>query len=226
MEQAHAAAVRAMGGHDAKKVLAEYRAQQMAALAKAWKSDVVKYEELQRQPQKKVPSTDEVGSVPQPPPGFWEVAAGFHPEYAELSKASLALIEQEVAAAKNSDREPRMRKKPKPDAPTTDFDFAFAKGGDESALDRFIACIKPDLIADTLHNEYCGRYKTLGWLDEPDYRYGLSKFPQTLHGLNDFVYTAIFNYNPDDPWIGLTRLDSLTALPKDRGLKSATRRNE
>ena len=224
LEQAHAAAVRAMGRHDAKNLLAEYRSQQIATLAKTWKADVARYEELQRQPRKVNPYTDRVGWAPQPPPGFWEAAAGFHPEYAELSKASLALIEQEAVAAENSNREPRMRKKP--DAPSPDLDYAFAKGGDEWALNRFISCIEADLIADTLHNEYCGRYETLRWLNKPDSPNIPLPFPQTLDELNDFVYTAIFHYNPDDPWIGLTRLDSLTALPKDRGLKSPFRGNE
>jgi hypothetical protein len=71
------------------------------------------------------------------------------------------------------------------------------------------------LKADTAYNEYCGRFVALQWLDDNP--------KEPIEELNRHVYTRIFGYNPDDPWAGLARLDSLTALPKDRGLMEARR---
>ena len=169
-----------------------------------------------------------VGVVPQQLPNFWEVAAKFHPEYAELSAASRRLIRQEAKIGEIRERE-KLR-------PSPGLDFAFSKGGDERAVATLLACVEPALQADTIYNEYRGRYFALrrlsGLRSNPnlpspfdDDGWPVAQ-PPSLEVVNDFVYSEIFHYDPDDPWIGLARLDSLTALPKDRGLIQETRGRE
>jgi hypothetical protein len=239
--KAEAAAQRALRGKDPKAELSNYQQQQIADLAKAWMTDVAKYRAHLRTLIAAEATPEQIGIVPPPVPSFWEVAATFHPEYSELSKASQALVRQEAKAGEKRGREtlrPTNNLRP-----TNDLDYAFSKGGDERALHTLLACIQPTLQADTIYNEYRGRYAALRHLThvpmaglspfDDDYR-SFSKdliptpsprpAPTPLEALNDFVYSQIFHYDANDPWIGLARLDSLTALPKDRGLKPAARK--
>lgn len=217
--KAEAAAQRAIRAKDSKAELIAYQLQQIADLKKAWKADIAKYEVWRRQQDQSDPSSEVVGHVPQQPLTFWEVAARFHPEYSELSKASVALVKQEEGVGQSRATE-SLR-------PTADLDYAFTKGGDESAISMLVACVQPTLQADTVYNEYCGRYAALRYLNpdpqkspfDDDHRSFAPTSLTPLEQLNDFVYAQVFHYEPDDPWIGLARFDSLTALPKDRGLK-------
>jgi hypothetical protein len=94
--------------------------------------------------------------------------------------------------------------------------MSWVKGGDEAILGMLLNCVTPNLQTDTLFNEYSGRNWTLQRLDEiPD---------ESLEEMNRRLYHAVFGYNPDDPWAGLSHLESLTALPKDRGLIDASQR--
>ncbi len=216
--KAHAVAVAAMRSHDSEVPLMEYRKQQIAALEKAWQADVAKYEELMRQPRKKWEYTEHVGLAPQPLPGFWGVAGEFHPEYAELSKATLDLIKHEAVLGyyeKISPEGPRIATQHGVRVRSIQ---AFLKGGDEAIMGMLLNCVEPALCSDTLQNEYCGRYVALQWLkDTPQ---------EPLVELNKNVYRYIFAYEPHDPWIGLAQLGSLTALPKDRGLIREARAKE
>lgn len=217
LASAAAAADRASKAADAAAELAAYRSEQLAALKSAWDADVSKYLDLQRKPQK--PWTfDEVGWAPPAPQDFWTTVADFHPEYAELGKASRELVQHEAlvglysrvypgnehqrVATKHGDRL----------IPT----MSWVKGGDEAILGMLLSCVTPDLQTDTLFNEYCGRSWALQWLKRSP--------GQSLEELNCDVYDTVFSYHPDDPWAGLSRLESLTALPKDRGLIDASQR--
>jgi hypothetical protein len=222
--KAEAATQRAIRAKDSKAEISAYQQQQIADLRKAWKADVGKYEVWRRQQEQSEPSTDVVGLVPQTTLSFWEVAARFHPEYSDLSQASVALVKQEERVGRTRATE-NLR-------PTADLDYAFTKGGDENAISMLVACVQPTLQADTVYNEYCGRYSALRYLNpdpaktpfDDDYRSFAPTALTQLEQLNDFVYSQIFHYEPADPWIGLARLDSLTALPKDRGLKRSERK--
>ncbi|WP_254507692.1 hypothetical protein [Anatilimnocola floriformis] len=229
--KAEASAQRSMRSKDAKAEITKYQLQQIEDLQTAWKADLVKYQEVLREISKADAPPESIGYVPPPPPSFWEAVASFHPEYSELSKASRTLVKREAIVAERYGRE---RTRPTGNSqPTADLDYAFSKGGDERAMHTLLACIQPALQADTIYNEYCGRYAALRHMNpirdpnasvfDDDYKQFAVGGPQPtqLMLLNDFVYSQIFNYDPKDPWIGLARLDSLTALPKDRGLKQA-----
>ena len=176
-------------------------------LKRAWKADLSRYEELRKKSTEAEKSTD-VGHSPSPPQlEFWTTIADFHPEYAELGAASRRLIEQEERAGYARDENVAIGVGWAASGPTADLDLAFNKGNSEIAFGRLLECVTPALRADTVFNEYRGRYRAL-------YHLTFSQVDE----LNGWVYRELFGYDPDDPWAGLANLDSLTALPKDRGV--------
>lgn len=216
--KAHAAALRAIGSKHPAAVLKDYRREREAELEAAWREDVAKYEEFQRQPKKSEVTADYVGQAPdRKKKTFWEVVAEFHPEYGELSPVSLGIIQHEALLGYNgkyfAGEKPVATRYGERIIPI----LGFAKGGDEGAIKQLLQCIQPSMKMDTVQNEYAGRYGAL--------RYMLKGFDSTLDELNEEVYEHIFGYDPKDPWIGLANLDSLTALPKDRGLKQPARKD-
>lgn len=211
-----AAARRAMQSPDASVVLAEYRRTQLKELEQSWAKDVATYQDLLQKAGEPSPS-QEVGVPPSQLPDFWQSIGGFHPDYAKLGTASKELVKHEAlvglysqvygyAADKQIARMHGDRVVPV---------LSWVKGGDEAILGMLLACVSPAMEADTAYNEYCGRYVALQFLDD--------RPKEPIEELNQHVYMRIFGYNPDDPWAGLSRLDSLTALPKDRGLIEARR---
>jgi hypothetical protein len=211
-----AAARRAMQSSDASIVLAEYRRTQLKEIEQAWANDIAKYRDL-LQKTDEPNSLQKVGVPPTTLPDFWQSIGNLHADYAELGATSKELVKHEAlvglytegygdAAEKRIATEHGDRVIPV---------LSWVKGGDEAILAMLLSCISPALKADTAYNEYCGRFVALQWLDDNP--------KEPIEELNRHVYTRIFGYNPDDPWAGLARLDSLTALPKDRGLMEARR---
>jgi hypothetical protein len=207
LSSALTAAQRALDAEEATPVLTAYRQEQLAELRRAWQADCEKYAELPTHPAKQVPS--EVGYAPSAPRDFWSTIADFHPEYAELGQASRELMEHEAVvgyyAPIDSPEHRVARKHGDRVIPV----LAWVKGGDEAILGTLLNCVTPSLQADTLYNEYCGRFIALELLaDSPR---------ESAEELNQWIYRHVFGYDPDDPWAGLSRLESLTALP-NRGL--------
>lgn len=211
LEGAHAAAHQAINSCDSAAVLADYRQFQLEKIEQDWWNDVEKYEALCREPRKPA-SRDYVGSPPAPLPDFWRTIGDLHPEYAELSKVSEDLVKHEAVVGLYNEiygswTEERIATKYGDRIVPV---MAWVKGGDEATMGMLLRCVTPALKSDTVYNEYFGRHWALRILvDAPNL---------AVNKLNVHVYTSIFGYSPDDPWAGLTRLESLTGLPKDRGL--------
>jgi hypothetical protein len=211
LESAAAAANLAILASDPTTAVAAYRSEQIAALKRDWDSDVSKFRTSQDK-QQSTRTFDEVGLAPSAPEDFWTTIANFHPEYAELGKSSRELVQHEALVGLYSRVYPgqehqRVATKYGDRLIPT---MSWVKGGDEAILGMLLGCVSPGLQADTLFNEYCGRNWALQRLEQtPD---------EPLVEMNRRLYEMVFGYNPDDPWAGLSRLESLTALPKDRGL--------
>lgn len=221
---AQAASQKAIRSTEVDAVVKEYHALRIQELEACWKADVAKYEELQRRPRKAEVESKYVGWVEKRPQTFWEVAADFHPEYAELGQTSLHLIQHEAMLAYYGEiyegQKPIATKYGERIIPL----MSFSKGGDERVFQQLLDCVQPALRADTLHNEYAGRYFGLRYL-LGEQRYDRNREGNySIDELNEAVYSQIFGYPPGDPWAGLSQLNSLTALPKDRGLKQAERK--
>jgi hypothetical protein len=211
LQGAHATAHQAINSCDSAAVLADYRQLQLENLEQDWWNDVEKYEAACREERRSPPSLD-VGLPPLPPPDFWRTIGDLHPEYAELGKTSKKLVKHEAVVGLYDElygRQPDERI-------ATEYGdriipvMAWVEGGDEAIMGMLLRCVTPALESDTVYNEYCGRYSALRILvHDPG---------EPVDELNRWIYANIFGYYPDDPWAGLARLESLTGLPKDRGL--------
>jgi hypothetical protein len=204
------AAHQAINSCDSAAVVADYRQVQLEKIEHDWWNDVVKYEAACREESKSSPSLD-VGLPPLPPASFWQTIGDLHPEYAEFGKATQELVKYEAVVGYYAN----VSSRPEDKIATRYGDRvvpaqAWVKGGDEAIMAMLFRCVIPAIKSDTVYNEYCGRHFALSRLD---------RRPKTLvNALNWVVYDEIFGYPPDDPWAGLSQLDSLTGLPEDRGL--------
>jgi hypothetical protein len=210
LEKAAAAAELAKIADDSTAVLAQYRAEQLAELKLAWDVDVKRYRELQNQPEKPDRMMDVVGYGLAQPHDFWTTIADFHPEYAALGTASRELIQYEAVAGYYSAIDNAEKRVATRHGDRVIPALSWVKGGDEAILQMFMGCVAPALRADTVFNEYRGRYTALEYLKD------LPKKP--LEEVNGWLYEMVFGFDPADPWAGLSELNSFTALPKSRGL--------
>jgi hypothetical protein len=212
LEKAAAAAGLAIDANTPAVVLAAYRVEQIAELKRAWESDVKKYDALQSQSRRPAELSD-VGCAPSSPRDFWATIADVHPEYAELGKASRELLQHEAVVGYYASIDSPEHRVATKHGDRVIPALSWIKGGDEAILGMFMHCVTPALQADTLFNEYSGRNWALRWLEHSP--------RERLEEMNDRLYDMVFGYHPNDPWAGLSRLESLTALPKDRGVINA-----
>lgn len=210
LERALAAELAARGAlkatpQEAEQLLAKYRSEQRKSLEKNWAIDLAAYRKAVAESAE--PRRDAVGETPAGYLDFWQHLGRLHPEFSELDPASRQLISQEA----NNILQTRHAadQAHKDDAAGSSLSWSYAKGGSETVLEATMRhCLREDLAADSVQNEYRGRYAALDLIQH--YRH--------VDRLNQWVYEDLFGYDPSDPWLGINNTRRFTGLPRDGGL--------